>query len=435
MPRHRENDDREEDKEKHMSKMEQEYKAAREIYAELGVDTDQALKTLSSIPISIHCWQGDDVIGFDGATSLSGGILATGNYPGRARNAEELRADASFAFTQIPGKKRFNLHAMYAETEGKKVERSELEPRYFNNWMTWAKDQKIGLDFNPSFFSHPLAASGWTLAHPDNRIRSFWVEHGKASRRIAQTIADTLKDFVVNNLWVPDGSKDMPADRLGPRLRLKESLDAIYAEKLPNDRVLDSVESKLFGIGSESYVAGSHEFYLGYATQKAIGLCYDMGHFHPTENVADKISATLLYVPYLVVHASRGIHWDSDHIIIWNDSLTDVCREIIRMRVWDRVHLALDYFDSSVNRISAWVIGARSTQRALLYAFLEPVEAMRTEEERGDLGARLGFIEEARSLPFAAVWRYYCESQNVSYGPAWIEEVKEYEKKVLSLRD
>ncbi|MEN6491328.1 MAG: L-rhamnose isomerase [Rectinema sp.] len=418
-----------------MSRTEQEYKAAREIYAELGIDTDQVLKTLSSIPISIHCWQGDDVIGFDGATSLSGGILATGNYPGRARNAEELRADAAFAFTQIPGKKRFNLHAMYAETGGEKVERSSLEPRHFNNWVAWAKEQKIGLDFNPTFMSHPLAASGWTLAHPDNNIRSFWIEHGKASRRIAQAIADTLKDFVVNDLWVPDGSKDMPADRLGPRLRLKESLDAIYAEKMPNDRVLDCVESKLFGIGSESYVAGSHEFYLGYAMQKAIGLCYDMGHFHPTESIADKISATLLYVPYLIVHVSRGLHWDSDHIIIWNDALTDVCREIVRMHVWDRVYLALDYFDSSVNRISAWIIGARSTQRALLYAFLEPVEAMRSEEERGDFGARLGFIEESRSLPFAAVWRYYCENQDVPYGPAWIEDVKDYEKKVLSGRE
>jgi L-rhamnose isomerase len=419
---------------KFMSRTEQEYKAAREIYAELGIDTDQVLKTLASIPISIHCWQGDDVIGFDGATSLTGGILATGNYPGRARNAEELRSDATFAFSQIPGKKRFNLHAMYAETDGEKVERSSLEARHFSNWIAWAKEQKIGLDFNPTFMSHPLAASGWTLAHPDSHIRSFWVEHGKASRRIAQAIADTLKDFVVNDLWVPDGSKDMPADRLGPRLRLKESLDAIYAEKMPNDRVLDCVESKLFGIGSESYVAGSHEFYLGYAMQKAIGICYDMGHFHPTENIADKISATLLYVPYLVIHASRGLHWDSDHIIIWNDALTDICREIVRMRVWDRVYLALDYFDASVNRISAWIIGSRSLQRALLYAFLEPVEAMRAEEERGDFGARLAFSEEAHSLPFAQVWRHYCETQDVPYGPAWIEDVKDYEKRILSKR-
>jgi L-rhamnose isomerase len=417
-----------------MSRIEQEYKAARETYAELGVDTDQAIKTLSSIPLSIHCWQGDDVIGFDGATSLSGGILATGSYPGRARNAEELRADAAFAFAHIPGQKRFNLHAMYAETGGTKVERSALQPHHFDAWVAWAKEQKIGLDFNPTFFSHPLAASGWTLAHPDENIRKYWIEHGKASRRIAQAIADSLKDVVVNNLWIPDGSKDMPADRLGPRLRLKESLDAIYAEKLPNDRVLDAVESKLFGIGSESYVPGSHEFYFGYASQKAIGICYDMGHFHPNENVADKISATLLYVPYLIIHMSRGLHWDSDHIVIWNDAVTDVCREIIRMRVWDRIHLALDYFDSSVNRISAWIIGARSAQRALLYALLEPVEAMRTEEEHGDFGSRLALIEESRSLPFAAVWRHYCETQNVPTGPEWIEDVKDYEKKVLAGR-
>jgi len=417
-----------------MSKVEQEYKAARELYAEIGVDTDKALETLAAIPLSIHCWQGDDVIGFDGATSLSGGILATGSYPGRARNAQELRADAEFAFSQIPGAKRFNLHAMYAETGSEKVNRSELEPRYFEGWVEWAKTRKIGLDFNPSFFSHPLAASGWTLSSTDDQIRSFWIDHGKASRRIAQYIADSLKDFVVNNLWIPDGSKDMPADRLGPRLRLKESLDAIYSEKMPNDRVLDTVESKLFGIGSESYVPGSHEFYFGYASQKAIGLCYDMGHFHPTESVADKISSTLLYLPYLVVHVSRGIHWDSDHIAIWNDPLTDICREIVRMRVWDRVHLALDYFDSSVNRISAWIIGARSTQRALLYAFLEPLESIRTEEEHGNYGARLAYFEESRSLPFSAIWNHYCETQNAASGPSWIEEVKDYEKRVLLKR-
>ncbi|HOU07317.1 MAG TPA: L-rhamnose isomerase [Rectinema sp.] len=417
-----------------MPRTEQEYKAARETYAELGIDTDQAIETLASIPLSIHCWQGDDVIGFDGAKSLSGGILSTGSYPGRARNAEELRSDAVFAFSLIPGKKRFNLHAMYAETGGAKVDRCDLEPRYYEGWIEWAKQQHIGLDFNPTFFSHPLAESGWTLAHPDNDIRDFWIRHGKASRRIAQSIADTLKDHVVNNLWVPDGYKDMPADRLGPRLRLKESLDAIYSEKLPNDRVLDSVESKLFGIGSEAYVAGSHEFYLGYASQKAIGLCYDMGHFHPTENIADKISSTLLYVPYLIIHLSRGLRWDSDHIVVWNDSLTDVCREIVRMHVWDRVHLALDYFDSSVNRISAWINGARSTQRALLYAFLEPIEQMRAAEEQGDFGTRLSYIEESSSLPFSAVWHHYCETENVPYGPSWLEDVKDYEKKVLAKR-
>ncbi|HOI99380.1 MAG TPA: L-rhamnose isomerase [Rectinema sp.] len=417
-----------------MPRTEQEYKAAREIYAELAIDTDQAIETLASIPLSIHCWQGDDVIGFDGATSLSGGILSTGSYPGRARNAEELRSDAAFAFSLIPGKKRFNLHAMYAETGGAKVDRCDLEPSYYEGWIEWAKQQHIGLDFNPTFFSHPLAESGWTLAHADNNIRDFWIRHGKASRRIAQSIADALKDHVVNNLWVPDGYKDMPADRLGPRLRLKESLDAIYSEKLPNDRVLDSVESKLFGIGSEAYVAGSHEFYLGYASQKAIGLCYDMGHFHPTENVADKISSTLLYVPYLILHLSRGLRWDSDHIVIWNDSLTDVCREIVRMHVWDRVHLALDYFDSSVNRISAWINGARSTQRALLYAFLEPLEPMRAAEEQADFGTRLSYIEESGSLPFGAIWHHYCETQNVPYSLGWLEDVKDYEKRVLAKR-
>ncbi len=417
-----------------MARLERNYNTARDIYAALGVDTDQAIETISSIPLSIHCWQGDDVIGFDGATSLSGGILATGSYPGRARNADELRSDAAFAFRHIPGKKRFNLHAMYAETNGAKVERAALEPQHFVSWIDWAKEMKIGLDFNPTFFSHPLAASGWTLTHPDDAIRSYWIAHGRASRKIAQAIADSLKDNVVNNLWIPDGSKDMPADRLGPRLRLKESLDAIYAEKLPNDRLLDSLESKLFGIGSESYVPGSHEFYLGYAASKSIGLCYDMGHFHPEESVADKISATLLYVPYLVIHLSRGLHWDSDHIVIWNDAITDICREIVRMRVWNRIHLALDYFDSSVNRIIAWIIGARSTQRALLATFLEPIDAIRKYEEQGDLGSRLALMEESRSLPFEAVWSYYCEMQGVLWGPEWIDEVRNYEKTVLSRR-
>jgi L-rhamnose isomerase len=323
---------------------------------------------------------------------------------------------------------------MYAETDRQKVQRSELAPCHFDSWIMWAREQHIGIDFNPTFFSHPLAASGWTLTHPNTHIRNFWIEHAKACRRIAQSIAEALQDSVVNNLWIPDGYKDMPVDRLDPRRRLKESLDEIYAEKLPDNRVLDSVESKLFGIGSEAYVPGSHEFYFGYAAQKGIGLCYDMGHFHPTESIADKISSSLFYIPYLVIHLSRGIHWDSDHIVIWNDALTDVCRELVRIQQWERIHLSLDYFDSSVNRIAAWIIGARSTQRALLAALLEPMDLMRTAESAGDFGARLAYIEESRTLPFSAVWHYYCESQNVPYGPTWLQDVQEYEKQVLSKR-
>jgi len=411
------------------------YREAQERYGEIGVDTDKAIRTLSQIPLSIHCWQGDDVIGFDGAARLSGGILATGAYPGRARNAEELRRDIEKAFSLIPGTKRLNLHAMYAETNGAKVDRDQLEPKHFDGWLAWAKGFGIGLDFNPSFFSHPLAESGFTLAHADPSIRNFWIRHGIASRQIAQFFADELKDTVVNNLWVPDGYKDTPADRLGPRIRLQDSLDQIYHDSLPNDRVIDSVESKLFGIGSESYVAGSHEFYLGYAAKHALGLCLDMGHFHPTEQIADKISSVLLFIPKLVLHLSRGVHWDSDHIVVWNDDISNVAHELVRIQAWDRVYLALDYFDASINRIGAWVIGARSVQKALLSALLEPSEILRDEERHGNYFKRLAYLEESKSMPFSAVWNYYCETENVPENATWIDSISEYERLVLSKRE
>jgi len=410
------------------------YFSAKEQYANLGVDTDKALEALGSIPLSIHCWQGDDVRGFDGAPQLSGGILTTGAYPGRARNGAELRKDAEFAFSLIPGRKRFNLHSMYAETNGKKVDRDALEPEHFAPWVDWARTLGIGLDFNPSFFSHPLAESGFTLSSADAKTRKFWVRHGIACRRISQHFADELKDNVVNNLWIPDGFKDTPADRLGPRLRLQESLDEIYRESLPNDRVIDVVESKLFGIGSESYVVGSHEFYMGYASKRNIGLCLDMGHFHPTESVADKISSLLLFIPRIVIHMSRGVRWDSDHIVVWNDEIENVCKEIVRIKAWDRIHLALDYFDASINRIAAWVIGARSAQKALLFALLEPIELIREAEQRGDFFKRLALMEEAKSLPFSAVWDHYCATQSVPLGAQWITSVSGYEETVLRKR-
>jgi L-rhamnose isomerase len=324
----------------------QAYQLAKANYAKLGVDTDKAMGKAAKIPVSLHCWQGDDVAGFEGASLSGGGILATGNYPGRARNGEELRKDAEFAFSLIPGTSRFNVHALYAETSGKKVPRDELQSEHFATWISWAKKNKIGLDFNPSFFSHPMADSGYTLASANKEVQKFWIRHGIASRRIAAAMGSALKNPAVNNIWIPDGSKDLPADRRGPRLRLKKALDEILSEPLPAASIIDAVECKLFGIGSEAYVVGSHEFYMGYAAAKGIKLCLDMGHFHPTETIADKISSTLMFVPGLLLHMSRGVRWDSDHVAIFSDDMRDVCREISRQNAFGAVDIALDFFDA-----------------------------------------------------------------------------------------
>ncbi|MDR2070218.1 MAG: L-rhamnose isomerase, partial [Treponema sp.] len=349
------------------------YGLAKEAYGKFGIDTDMAIKAALEIPISVQCWQGDDVTGFEGADRISGGgILATGNYPGRARNGDELRADAEFAFSLIPGEKRFSLHMLYAETGGEKIGRDELEPEHFKHWMDWSGRQKIPLDFNPSFFSHPLANDGYTLANADPGIRRFWIRHAIASRKIAAAFGASQGSPSVNNIWIPDGSKDLPADRLSPRLRLKEALDEILAVPQDPKTITDTVESKLFGIGSESYVTGSYDFYLAYAAARQINLCLDMGHFHPTENIADKISAVLLFVPGLLIHFSRGIRWDSDHVPLFSDELREVCREIIRQKALDKIDFALDFFDASINRIAAWTIGARSLRKALLESLLEP---------------------------------------------------------------
>lgn len=413
--------------------IEKNYRAAVAAYASVGVDADAAMKGTAATPISLHCWQGDDVTGFEGADGLSGGgILATGNYPGRARNGGELRADAEFAFSLIPGTKRFNLHTLYAETGGKRVSRDELEPAHFSAWIDWAKGLGIGLDFNPSFFSHPMADSGYTLASADPAVRRFWIRHGAASRRIAGAMGRALGTPAVNNVWIPDGSKDLPADRMAPRERLVEALDEVFAEKI--EGVVDAVESKLFGIGSESYVVGSHEFYMGYAARKGIKLCLDMGHFHPTETIVDKISAMLLYVPGLLLHVSRGVRWDSDHVALYSDEVRDVCRELARLDAWPRVDIALDYFDASINRISAWAIGARGLQKALLEARLEPIAAIRAAEAAGRNHERLALMEESKTLPFAAVWDKYCADQGTPVGPAWIDAVADYEEKTLSRR-
>jgi len=411
------------------------YELAREIYAGVNVDTDSVLKTLESIPISLHCWQGDDVGGFEHSESASsGGIQATGNYPGKARNADELRSDMEKALSLIPGKHRINLHAIYAETGGKKVERDNLKPEHFSRWADWAKQQGLGVDFNPTCFAHPLADSGFTLSHPDRNIRNFWIRHCIVCREIGAYFGKTLGNTCVTNIWIPDGFKDLPIDRYSPRERLQESLDEIFNIVVDEQLNKDSVESKLFGIGSECYVVGSHEFYLGYAIKKQKLLCLDMGHFHPTESVADKISSVLLYVPEILLHISRGVRWDSDHVVIINDDVSALMEEIVRNNLLPRVHIGLDFFDASINRISAWVIGTRSVLCALLKALLEPSQILKQLECSGDYTSRLALLEETKRLPWSAVWNYYCLKNNVPVGHNWIHEVKRYEENVLSKR-
>ncbi|MCQ3931372.1 MAG: L-rhamnose isomerase [Chloroflexi bacterium] len=416
------------------SQLEQAYQLAKERYAALGVDTDVALAQLKTIPISLHCWQGDDVGGFeDPDRGLGGGLMTTGNYPGKARTADELRRDLDMAYSLIPGQHRLNLHAIYLETT-QKVERTDIRPEHFAGWVDWAKANGHGLDFNPTLFSHPLADDGLTLAHPDPTIRQFWIDHCIATRRIGAYFGQELGTPCITNVWIPDGYKDLPADRLTPRERLKNALDRVFAEKLNPQHNLDAVESKLFGIGSESYVVGSHEFYLGYAVTNRTLLCLDSGHFHPTESIADKISSTLLYLDEILLHVSRGVRWDSDHAVIWNDDLAAIMQEIVRGDFLKRVHIGLDFFDASINRIAAWVIGTRNALRALLSALLEPRPLLRQYEQEGNFAARLALMEELKGLPFGAVWDYYCYQQNVLVGMAFMDKIAAYEKNVLTQR-
>jgi len=414
--------------------LEQSFAIARERYASLGVDADHALKTLLQIPISLHCWQGDDVRGFENSGGvLGGGLVATGNYPGRARTPDELRADLDLAFSLIPGKHRLNLHACYGEFGGKKVDRDEIEPRHFAAWIAWARKNGLGLDFNPTCFSHPKAADGFTLAHSDRGVRKFWIEHCLRAREIGAAMGKALGKTCVTNVWIPDGMKDTPADRVAPRARLAESLDAVFRKPISPGLNLDAVEPKLFGIGSESYVVGSHEFYLGYAVSRKKLLTLDAGHYHPTEGIADKISSVLQFLPEILLHVSRGVRWDSDHVVILNDDLLAIAREIAVNGFAKRVHIGLDYFDASINRVAAWTIGARNMIRALLIALLES-PLIHAAEADGDLTTRLALQEEARTLPVGAVWDYYCEQQSVPVGDAWLMEVQSYEKRVLSKR-
>ncbi|MCF6285142.1 MAG: L-rhamnose isomerase [Candidatus Hydrogenedentes bacterium] len=408
---------------------------AKERYAAFGVDVDSVLERLATIAISLHCWQGDDVGGFETVESASGGgIQATGNYPGKARNADELRQDVEEALRLIPGSHRFNLHAMYAETGDKVVPRNELLPEHFSTWIDWAKGQGLGMDFNPSCFAHPMADSGFTLSSYDKNVRDFWIEHCIACRKIGAAMGEALGTPCVTNVWIPDGYKDVPIDRLTPRTLLRESLDAVFAEKLDPAHHLDAVESKLFGIGSESYVVGSHEFYLGYAIANKTLLCLDAGHFHPTESIADKLSSVLTYVDEVLLHVSRGVRWDSDHVVLLNDDTRFIAEEIIRHGFEKRVHIGLDFFDASINRIAAWTTGTRNTIKALLLALLEPTDALKTLERDGDFTARLALLEELKTMPFGAVWDQYCLQQEVPVGPAWLQEVKDYEATVLVQR-
>lgn len=418
------------------ARLEKTYALAKEQYAALGVDTEKALRRLQEIPISIHCWQSDDVGGFErpNAKLGGGGIQATGDYPGKPRTLDEMRQDLDAALGEIPGTHRLNLHAIYLDHGGTPVDRDAIEPRHFQSWIDWAKERGMGLDFNPTYFSHPKAADGFTLSHVDKGVREFWIEHGKACRRIAAEMGRQLETTSVNNVWIPDGHKDIPADRKGPRERLEASLDAMFAEEFDAGHLRDAMESKLFGIGSESYVVGSHEFYLGYTVSRGKVLCLDAGHYHPTETIVDKISSTMQFVGELLLHVSRPVRWDSDHVVILNDELTMIAQEIVRGDYLDRVHIGLDFFDASINRVAAYVIGTRCMQKALLAALLEPHAELKEYEQTGDYTRRLALMEELKTLPLGAVWDYYCMQHAASPGSGWIDAVMGYEKKVLAHR-
>ena len=412
--------------------IEQAYQIARERYAALGVDTDKAMEALGKISISLHCWQADDVTGFENqGGSLTGGIQVTGNYPGRARNIEELRADILKAASLIPGHHRLNLHGIYGDFGGKKVDRNEVTPEHFASWIQWGKENGMKLDFNSTSFSHPRSGD-LTLANPDKSIRDFWIEHTKRCRAISQAMGLAQDDPCIMNLWIHDGSKEVPANRLKYRQILKESLDEIFAT--PYSHMKDCIEAKLFGIGLESYTVGSYDFYLGYGAKYGKIVTLDTGHFHLTESIADKISSLLLFTPEIMLHVSRPIRWDSDHVVILSDELTDLAREVIRSKALDRVHIGLDYFDATINRIGAYVIGTRATQKAFLMALLEPSSTLQGYEDTGRYFQRLALSEELKSLPWQAVWDMFCEQQGVPVGESYIAEIERYEHEVTSKR-
>ncbi|MBU5341772.1 L-rhamnose isomerase [Caldifermentibacillus hisashii] len=407
------------------------YEVAKERYAEIGVDTEEALKKLQDMKISVHCWQGDDVKGFLNPNGeLTGGIMATGNYPGAARTPEQLRQDLEKAYSLIPGKHKLNLHAIYLDTD-EKVDLNEIEPKHFTAWVDWAKEQGLGLDFNPTFFSHPMFKDGFTLASPDKKVRDFWVEHGKRTRKIAEYFGKEIGQTSINNFWIPDGFKDNPVDTLAPRQRLMEALDEIFAEQLNEDFTQEAVESKLFGIGAEAYTVGSHEFYMGYGISRNKLVCLDAGHFHPTEVISNKLSALSLFSKGILLHVSRPVRWDSDHVVIMDDELQAIAREIVRNNLLERTNIGLDFFDATINRIAAWVIGTRNTQKALLRALLEPTAFLKQKELEGDFTTRLAYTEELKDFLFGDVWNYFCVKNNVPVGFDWFKEVQHYEKEIL----
>lgn len=417
-----------------MSEINEAYALAKKAYARLGVDTDQAIEVLKKIKISLHCWQGDDVAGFlfkDQA--LSGGIQVTGNYPGAATNVQELRQDIEKALTFIPGKHKVNLHAIYADTD-EKVDLDQLEPRHFEGWVNWAKQQGLGLDFNPTCFSHPRAHSGFTISSTDKETRDFWIRHCKKSRKIGEYFGKELGQTCVTNFWFPDGYKDIPVDREAPRQRMKSALDEVFLEEIDTNCNIDAVESKVFGIGTESYVVGSNEFCLGYAVRNNKTVCLDAGHFHPTEVISDKIATVLMFTDQLLLHVSRPVRWDSDHVVIMDDELNHIAQSLVRSKLYERTHIGLDFFDGSINRIAAWVIGSRNMIKALLKALLEPTEELRQLELDGDYTGRLAMLEELKTYPFGAVWDYYCRTMGVPVRESWLAEVKKYENEVLKTR-
>lgn len=409
------------------------YEHAKETYAKIGIDTEEVLKKLAELPISLHCWQGDDVVGFEDTGSLSGGIMATGNYPGKAGTPQELMADIEEVLSLLPGKYKINLHAIYAITDGT-VDRDKLEPKHFEKWVEFAKKNGLGLDINPTLFSHPLAANSLTLSNPDEKIRRFWIDHCKAMRKIGAYFGKELGITCMNNIWIPDGYKEIPADRLGPRQRLKESLDEIFSEKYDKKYLIDTVESKVFGIGLEAYTVGSHEFYLNYAAKNDCLCLLDNGHYHPTEMVSDKIPSMLLFADKLALHVTRPMRWDSDHVVIFDDELKEIAKEIVRCDALDKVMIGLDYFDASINRIAAWVVGARNMRKALLFAMLLPHGELKKYQNSGNFTKMLAMSEEYKFYPYNEVWNEFCRRENVPQGEKWLEETDRYEKEVLSKR-
>jgi len=411
------------------------YEIAKKDYEKWGINVERALEILKGIKISIHCWQGDDVTGFElNNQSLSGGIAVTGNYPGKARNAEELRKDLDKALSLIPGKHKINLHAIYAETDGKFVDRDSIEPEHFANWVKWAKEKGLGLDFNPTIFSHEKAADNLTLSSPNKEIRDFWIRHAIASRKIGEYFGKELGQTCLTNLWIPDGYKDIPADRLGPRKRLKDSLEEIFSVEIDKKYNLDALESKVFGIGAESYTVGSSEFYINFVNKYNLVPLLYTGHYHPTEVVSDKLSAMTLFNDKVALHVSRPVRWDSDHVVIFDDELKEIAKEIVRNDSLDKVIIGLDYFDASINRIAAWTIGSRNMIKALLFALLIPHDYLRKLQDEGNFTERLALMEEFKIYPLGDIWNYYCVQNNVPVGEDWINEVNLYEEEILKNR-